>query len=233
MRSDLVVISGPVAGGGPAGETFMAHILVIGARGGIGREVTSAALNSGHSVRAFSRSADKGISETDQLEPWPGDATKESDVDAALQGIEVVVQTLGVAATELFKPVSLFSKSTRILVDVMQRHNVKRLIAVTGYGAGDSRDTISLLQALPFRALLGRAYDDKDVQEHLIKKSDLDWTIVRPGILTNAPHSGRYRVLYEPSQWRNGVVGRADVADFIVRAIDDREMVGKEPVLIW
>jgi putative NADH-flavin reductase len=233
MGSNLIVISGSIEGGSPAGGSSMAHILVIGARGGIGREVTGAALNAGHRVRAFSRSADKGISKTDKLEPWPGDATKESDVDAALQGIDVVVQTLGVAATELFKPVSLFSKSTRILVDAMQRHNVKRLIAVTGYGAGDSRDTICLLQALPFRALLGRAYDDKDVQEHLIKKSDLDWTIVRPGILTNAPHTGRYRVLYEPSQWRNGVVGRADVANFIVRAIDDREMVGKEPVLIW
>ena len=211
----------------------MAHILVIGARGGIGREVTAAALNAGHRVRAFSRSADKGFSETDQLKPWPGDATKESDVDGSLRDIDVVVQALGIAATELFKPVSLFSNSTRILVDAMQRHNVKRLIAVTGYGAGDSRDAVCLLQALPFRALLGRAYDDKDVQEHLIKKSDLDWTIVRPGILTNSPRTGRYRVLYKPSQWRNGVIGRADVADFIIRAIDDREMVGKEPVLIW
>jgi len=67
----------------------------------------------------------------------------------------------------------------------------------------------------------------------LIKKSGLDWTIVRPGILTNSPKTGRYRVLVEPSQWRNGVISRADVADFIVRSIDDDDHVHKAPVLIW
>ena len=81
--------------------------------------------------------------------------------------------------------------------------------------------------------MLGRAYDDKDVQERIIKQSDLDWTIVRPGVLTNSAHSGRYRVLYEPREWRNGVISRADVADFVVRAIENEEMIGKEPVLVW
>ena len=210
----------------------MARVLVIGASSGIGREVVSAALKAGHMVRAFSRSASKSFPPTDHLETWDGDATIESDVDAALEGVDVVVQTLGVPVSELFQPVDLFSKATRILVDAMQRRNVGQLIAVTGFGAGDSRAAIGLIQSIPFRLLLGRAYDDKDVQERIIKQSTLDWTIVRPGILTNSPHSGRYRVLYEPREWRNGVISRADVADFIVRAIANDEMIGKEPVLV-
>ena len=211
----------------------MVHALVIGASSGIGRETVSVALAAGLRVRAFSRSVSKSPCDSDKLEIRPGDATNKSDVDAALDGIDVVVQALGIPAGDLFKPVDLFSKSTRILVDAMQSHGVRRLVAVTGFGAGDSRNAVGLVQAVPFRLLLGRAYDDKDVQERLIKKSDLDWTIVRPGILTNSPPGGRYRVLEKPSQWQNGIISRADVADFIVRAVDDRDTIRKEPVLIW
>lgn len=211
----------------------MAHVLVIGASGGIGRETLSAALNAGHRVRAFSRSANEIDLENNYLEKHSGDAMNEAGIDAALDGIDVVVQTLGIGADELFKSVNLFSESTRILIAAMQRRNVRRLIVVTGFGAGDSREAIGCLQRIPFRLFLGRAYDDKDVQERLIKESGLDWTIVRPGILTKGARTGRYRVLVEPSQWRNGVISRADVADFIVRSIDDDGRAQQAPVLIW
>jgi len=211
----------------------VAYVLVIGASGGIGRETLTAALDAGHRVRAFSRSADTFDLRHDRLDTCRGDATNVADIDAALDGIEVVVQTLGVSASELFKPVSLFSESTQVLLPAMKRHAIRRLVAVTGFGAGDSHDAIGLLQMVPFRAMLGRAYDDKDVQERLIKNSGLDWTIVRPGILTNSPRGGSYRVLEKPSQWRNGVISRADVADFILRSIDDDDFIHKDPVLVW
>jgi len=211
----------------------VAHVLVIGASGGIGRETLSAALDAGHRVRAFSRSANEIDLENSYLEKHSGDAMNEAGIDAALDGIDVVVQTLGIGADELFKSVNLFSESTRILIAAMQRRNVRRLIVVTGFGAGDSREAIGCLQRIPFRLFLGRAYNDKDVQERLIKESGLDWTIVRPGILTKGARTGRYRVLVEPSQWRNGVISRADVADFIVRSIDDDGRAQQAPVLIW
>jgi uncharacterized protein YbjT (DUF2867 family) len=89
------------------------------------------------------------------------------------------------------------------------------------------------LQLLPFRFFLGRAYDDKDVQERLIKGSALDWTVARPGVLTNGSQTGRYKVLIEPSQWRNGTISRADVAGFLVQQIVDRAQVRKTPVLVY
>jgi putative NADH-flavin reductase len=110
---------------------------------------------------------------------------------------------------------------------------VKRLISVTGFGAGDSRASISCLQLLPFRFFFGRAYDDKDVQERLIEDSALDWTIARPGVLTNGSRTGRYKVLKEPSQWRNGTIARADVANFLVQQIEDRACVATKPVLVY
>jgi putative NADH-flavin reductase len=115
----------------------------------------------------------------------------------------------------------------------MESQGVKRLICVTGFGAGDSRTSISFLQRVPFRLLLGRAYDDKSVQETVIKNSSLDWTIVRPEVLTNGRRTGRYSILGEASAWRNGFISRKDVADFLVRQIEDRAYVHKRPVLVY
>ena len=132
----------------------------------------------------------------------------------------------------ILRPVSLFSRATAILVPAMERAAVKRLISVTGFGAGDSRAAVNCLQRLPFRLILGRAYDDKSRQEEIIRQSSLDWTIVRPGILTQGAASGRYSVLEEANEWRNGLISRADVADFLVRQIGGKAFLHKMPVLI-
>jgi putative NADH-flavin reductase len=210
----------------------MARVLIIGASKGIGLETTRQALEAGHDVRALARSADGTSLSVPKLEKVRGDALNSDDVEAALNGMDVVIQTLGVGLGDLFRPVHLFSDATRVLVDAMIAHGVKRLICVTGFGAGDSRASISCLQRIPFQVVFGRAYEDKGLQELFIKESLLDWTIVRPGVLTGGPRTGRYKILEDASQWRNGMISRLDVADFLVRQIEDRAFVGKAPVLI-
>lgn len=168
-----------------------------------------------------------------RLEKVTGDALSNKDIEAALNSIEVVIQTLGVSLGDLFRPVSLFSEATRVLVSAMESQGLKRLICVTGFGAGDSHESISCLQRVPFRLVFGRAYDDKSIQERLIKNSSLDWTIARPGVLTNGRRTERYKILDKPSQWRNGMISRSDVAEFLVRQIEDRTYVCKTPVLVY
>jgi putative NADH-flavin reductase len=208
------------------------RVLIIGASKGIGLETTRQALDAGHDVRALARSATAIAVSNPSLEKMRGDALKTEDVEAALVGVDVVIQTLGVGLGDLFRPVHLFSDATRVLIAAMRSQVVKRLICVTGFGAGDSRASISCLQRLPFQTVFGRAYDDKSLQEQLIKESELDWTIARPGVLTNGPRTGRYQILSEVSQWRNGIIPRADVAEFLVRQIGDQTYIRKTPVLI-
>ena len=107
------------------------------------------------------------------------------------------------------------------------------LVAVTGLGAGDSRGHGGFLyDALVFPLVLKRVYDDKDVQEQMIKASGLEWTIARPGLLTSGPATGRARALVDPKEWRAGSISRADVADFLVREAFERRFVGQTPLLI-
>ncbi|MCJ2139321.1 NAD(P)-dependent oxidoreductase [Methylobacterium sp. E-066] len=210
----------------------MAHVLVLGASKGVGLETAKAALAAGHRVRAFARSAAGIDLPGDGLERFTGDALNAGDVGRALDGVDVVEQALGVPTRDLLGPVRLFSDATNLLVPAMERAGVDRLIAVTGFGAGDSRDAIGPLQRLPFRLMLGRAYDDKDAQEMRIRRSRLAWTLVRPGILTSGAAMGRYRAMTEPSTWRNGLIARADVAGYIVGQIAEPSHAGRAVVLV-
>jgi putative NADH-flavin reductase len=208
------------------------RILIIGASKGIGLQTTRQALAAGYDVRALSRSISSMNLSDARLEKVQGDALNRQDVDAALDGVDAVIVTLGVGLGELIKPVHLFSAATQGLIAAMKNTGVNRLICVTGFGAGDSRDSIAALQRLPFKIVFGRAYEDKSRQEDLIKQSGLDWTIARPGVLLNGPRTGRYKILRDPSEWRNGVIARANVADFLVQQIEGRTFIGAAPVLV-
>jgi len=210
-------------------------ILVIGASRGIGLETVRTALRAGRSVRALARSAAAIPIEDAALDKMSGDALDRDTVRNALQDVDLVIQTLGVDFSPrlIFEGTRLFSESTRILVDAMKAAGVKRLITVTGLGAGDSRGHGGLLyDAILFPLFLKRVYDDKDVQEWIVRSSGLDWTIVRPGMLTNGPATDQYRVLTASKDWRFGVISRADVANFLVRLTNDRALIGTTPLLI-
>jgi putative NADH-flavin reductase len=213
----------------------MAKVLIIGASRGIGLETVRAALRAGHRVRALARSAASIPIQDANLDTVSGDALDRDTVRDALQDVHVVIQTLGVnfAPKLIFEGTTLFSDSTRVLVDAMKVAGVKRLIAVTGLGAGDSRGHGGIIyDAVVFPLLLKRVYDDKDVQEWIVRSSGLDWTIVRPGLLTNRPATGRYRVLTASKDWQFGAISRSDVADFLVHQINDGTLVGTTPLLI-
>jgi len=207
-------------------------ILIMGATSGIGRLAVEEATRREIPVRAFARSA-KDMDATRLVEPFAGDATDPIDVDNALKGTSAVIYALGISESlsMLWQRETLFSQTTEILVDAMTKNGPKRLVAVTGYGAGRSKKAMSLIERLGHRALLGRVYADKDRQEEMIIHSALQWTIVRPVILTKGPRSGRAKVKRDPAHWYNGIVSRHDVASYLVDAVADDRDIGRDVVL--
>lgn len=205
---------------------------VIGASRGIGRKVVEEALERGHRVTAMSRSSSAMGIDNDGFTAIDGDATNATDVAAAIAGADAVILTLGVPKdARVLKATTLFSDATRTLIVAMEEAGIARLITVTGFGAGDSRDKLSTPERLTQKAFLGRAYADKDLQEQLIRDSALDWTIARPGILSDNRKSNAYKVLVEKETWRNGLINRADVADFLVTAADQGSHIHQTPAL--
>jgi uncharacterized protein YbjT (DUF2867 family) len=107
---------------------------------------------------------------------------------------------------------------------------VRRLVAVTSLGAGDSADQVVSLFRATMRLTLKRMMEAKERQEQAIRGSGLDWTIVRPGGLTDGPHTGRYRAGVDKSN-KATRVSRDDVADFILRELATGEHIGRTPAV--
>jgi putative NADH-flavin reductase len=211
----------------------MSRIVVMGGSRGIGLETVKALLRDGHKVVAFSRGAEKLKLNDPKLLKISGDATNDGDVRTAVEQADIVVQTLGVPLNLnlITGPINLFSSATKTLIPIMESKGIPRLIAVTGFGAGDSEGAINCFQKIPFNFIFGHAYRDKSEQESVIKKSSLDWTIVRPGVLTNGPLKTEYSIHKHQKEWRNGIITRAAVADYISRIIVDPNTYGTDPVL--
>lgn len=193
----------------------------MGATSGIGRCALDEAVRRGLSVRAFGRSADT-LEATDMVEPFKGDATSGADVARAVQGVSAVIYALGITErlAMLWEEETLFSQTTRVLIDAMSRMAQTRLVAVTGFGAGRSKASMSWVERTAHRAILGKPYADKDRQEALIEASQLEWTIVRPVILTTGVRTDDYKVLRDPKTWRNGLISRASVAHYLIDAVE-------------
>ena len=194
-------------------------ILVIGATGPTGRELVSQGLALGHRVTAVVRHP-----ETAGLPSGTGvvraDVMDAASMSAAVIDQDAVVSSLGSKISR--KPTTLFSQGTRNLLAAMQTAGVTRLVCITGVGAGDSRGHGGFMYDRIFQPLLlNEIYRDKDRQEEIVRASHTDWTLVRPGALTNGPKTGEFRQFTDLSDITVGKISRADVAAFILGILAD------------
>jgi len=206
------------------------NFLLIGATGPTGENIVKQGLAQGHDITALVRDASKLALSGPALHLVVGDILNSRDVDAAMAGQEAVICCLGTGVT--FKHVTLFSDGTRNLLTAMQKHSVRRIICITGVGAGDSRGHGGFFfDRVIEPTLLRTIYQDKDRQEQLLRRSDRDWIIVRPGQLTNDEATGKYRVLLDLTGVSVGKVARADVAAFVLQQLTSDDFLHKTPLL--
>jgi putative NADH-flavin reductase len=211
------------------------NILIIGATRGIGRRLVEQALDKGHTVTTLVRRDPRRLDiQHERLKALKGDILDAASVEQALAGQDAVCSTIGVTPLEAFKTVTVFSEGTKNMLEAMKKTGVRRLICITGIGAGDSKGHggflyDKLLLPLPFKKI----YDDKDRQEALIKASDVDWVIVRPGFLTNGPETGKYRALTDLEGVTAGKISRADVAHFMLNELDYNKFLRQTPLITY
>ncbi|MFP3869087.1 MAG: NAD(P)-dependent oxidoreductase [Desulfobacteraceae bacterium] len=208
------------------------RILIIGATRGIGLQVVEQALPGGYEVTALVRNPQRFTKQHSRLRIIQGDILDQAAVQQAVAGQEAVVITIGIGVT--WKPVTVFSQGTKNVLAAMQQNDVRRLICVTGIGAGDSKGHGGFLYDQIFKPLLlNNIYQDKDRQEALIRASATDWTIVRPGFLTNGPLTGKYRVLTDLKGVTAGKISRADVAHFMLAELVANRYMLQTPLLSY
>ena len=201
------------------------NVLVIGATGPTGREIVRQGVALGHAVTAVVRHPETAAL-PQGVHVLGGDVMNAESLVEAVRGQEVVLNSLGSKIDR--NPTTLFSQGTRNLLAAMNQNSVRRLLCITGVGAGDSRGHGGFLYDRIFQPLLLKEiYLDKDRQEAIVRESGVDWTLVRPGTLTNGPKTGQFRVLSELTGITVGKIARADVAQYLLDHLQDPATFGK------
>jgi len=197
------------------------RITLFGATGGTGREVLDQALAAGHEVTAVVRDPSKlsapGVVAADVMDP--------AAIAPFIDGRDVVVTAIG--SRELRQPTSVQTDSTASIVEAMRETGVRRLIVVSNSGMvteGDGPLTKALVKPI-LRRILVHGWTDMRHMEDVVTASGLDWTIIRPPMLTNGPRTGAYRRELGRNVRGGRRISRADVADSILRSLGDPDTV--------
>jgi putative NADH-flavin reductase len=198
-------------------------LIVFGATGATGLEVVRQAIAAGHEVTAVVRR--EGFAE-------PGArvvvGTLESPAVAeAVRGHDAVFSGLG---TRPWRHEDVCTAGTRAIAGAMAASGVRRLIVLSSQGVGDS--ALGGLGKVFGALVLRRALADKAAMEALLAATELDWTVVRPGMLTNGGARGTWRAA-AGSELRGGKIARADVAAFVIQQLGSSEWSRKAPTLVW
>lgn len=192
------------------------RITVVGGNSGTGAHVVRLAAEAGHQVTCLSRSGAASLPQG--VRNIAGDALQAEVARSAVVGADAVVVTVGGAnGSDGHR-----AEVTRSVIAAMQEAGVRRLIVQSSLGVGDSMELMPGPARLLARTVLGRALADHAEQEAAVAASGLDWTVVRPGGLSDGPATGTY-LAQETAERRpmKGRISRADVATHIVGILDD------------
>jgi putative NADH-flavin reductase len=208
-------------------------LTIVAATGGIGRQLLEQAITAGHDVTAVVRSPQNLSSVPARVVTADLAAADPSDLQSAVEGADAVLSGLGARSNT---EAGIAWRGTQAVTGAMQASGVRRIVVVSAAPVGtvpsparpappphDPGDGFVMRNlAYPIlRAALRSIYADLARMEDVLRDSDLDWTVVRPVRLTDKPMTGRYRTAFGRNVRHGLFISRADVAHYMLRAIDE------------
>ncbi|NJN17330.1 MAG: SDR family oxidoreductase [Oscillochloris sp.] len=206
------------------------QISVFGASGRTGRPLIEQALAQGHQIVGLVRDPAKLPIQHERLQVVQGDISDPQAVDQAIAGSEAVISVIGHVK---HSPADLQAVATRNIIAAMRRHNVRRLVSLTGAGVRAPQDQPKLFDHVirfALKTMAGDVLRDAIAHAELIQSSDLDWVIVRGPMLTDGPRAGNYRVGWVGVNTSPRIT-RADLADFLLTQATDQRYIRKMPMV--
>lgn len=207
-------------------------VTIFGATGFSGQAILAEALKQGHEVTILVRDASKVQIRHKNLTIIEGNVLNPQTVASVLNHQEAVIQCLGVGGKGGGKPTTFISDATKIIVIEMQSKNIKRLIAMSNVGAGNSisfQPWFFTKIILPyFMKWLRLIIEDKNRMEPIIMNSNLDWTIVRcPNIIDKTAKGSCHATLDGKGLKLSVTLG--DMAVFMVQQVTDLSFSKQAP----
>jgi putative NADH-flavin reductase len=207
------------------------RITVFGATGGTGRRLVEQAIAEGNEVVAYVRNPSKLDMENEHLTVVQGELTDEELIEKAVKGVDAVISLLGPRGGSKSKPLT---HGIQNIITAMKKQGVRRLVITSTLSAKDPNDlpdfkTKSLVNLV--KVTMHDAYEDIVSTAETVRNSDLDWTIVRLTMLNNKPKSGKVRAGYVGRGDVGTWISRADVADFMLKQVQDTKYLRQAPAI--
>ena len=207
------------------------RITVFGATGGTGRRLVEQAIAEGNEVVAYVRNPSKLDMENEHLTVVQGELTDEELIEKAVKGVDAVISLLGPRGGSKSKPLT---HGIQNIIAAMKKQGVRRLVITSTLSAKDPNDlpdfkTKSLVNLV--KVTMHDAYEDIVSTAETVRNSDLDWTIVRLTMLNNKPKSGKVRAGYVGRGDVGTWISRADVADFMLKQVQDTTYLRQAPAI--
>ena len=201
-------------------------LVVLGATGGTGLQtIVSQAIAHGHQVTAFVRTPERLKRFADRIAVIQGDLLDSNELGHVIEGHDAVLSGFGPRFPLSKAEHDLLRRFAVTLISAMQHAGVRRVVVEST--AFLFKDAI-----LPPAHLVGRLFfpatvADASAMEDVLRRSGLDWTIERPPRLTDKPRNGAYRVGQGHLPILGFTVSRADVADFMIKAVENGSSIGE------
>jgi putative NADH-flavin reductase len=199
------------------------NLLIFGATGRTGRHLTKLALADGHRVTAFVRDKKKMARPHAYLKIFEGNATHRSDIFRAFQ----VARPDAVLSALSTDKGTVLTDSMPLIIEAMQATGVLRILTIGTAGILNSRVEPGKYryESSESPRSLTRASDEHRRAYEMLAASDLDWTVVCPTHLIDAPAQGSYRVErdYLPNGGQN--ISVPDTAEFTYRQLTCDEFI--------
>lgn len=199
-------------------------MLIVGASGRTGRLLAQQALEDGNRVTALVRPGSAFTLEHPSLRVIAGDLLAPETLPKALDGCDLVIS---LAAPRPRANGRVYVEGTRNLANAAVAAGVTRFIAVSAEGAGVESSALSLsYRLIRHIPVVARLYPDiARMESELTARTDLEWTVVRPAVLTNRAAAGRFRVVTGAVVPNGLSVSRADLAAFLLDVAENRRYV--------
>ncbi len=207
-------------------------VILFGATGFSGQGILAEALKHGHELTILVRDASKIQIKHKNLIIIEGNVLDPKTVASVLYNQEAVIQSLGVGGKGDGKPTTFISDATKVIVDEMQKQKIKRLIAMSNVGAGNSiafQPWFFTQIILPyFMKWLKVIIDDKNRMEPIIINSNLDWTIVRCPNIVDKPAKGTCNATLDGKSLKLSIT-LPDLSEFMVDQLKQRTFIKQAP----
>lgn len=207
-------------------------VVIFGATGFSGKAILKEALAKDYQVTILVRNAKAVSIQNKNLTIIEGNVLDNSTVNKVLQNQDAVIQCLGVNGKGDGNPTTFVSDANKIIMDEMAKLNVRRLIAMSIAGSGNSINLVPWVVrkiVLPyFMKWLQVLIDDKNRMEPMIMKSNLDWTIVRCAGILDKPAKGKVTHNLTGKNLKFSI-SLPDVANFIVDQLKDKTYIKQTP----